>query len=109
MARLPPLWEGPLLRIRVAAAVLWFSGLSLAADVQASINKAVNIPAQGLGPALQTLSKERNIHVVYLAEDVKNRQTAGAIGELTVDEALTKLLEGTGMTYQRIDDETISI
>jgi len=35
--------------------------------------------------------------------------TNGAVGELTADQALTKLLSGTGLVYRYIDDNTISI
>jgi hypothetical protein len=95
--------------VAVAAACLSSVGLALAADVQSSVRETVNIPAQGLGPALQALSRERNIHVVYVAEDVKGRRTQGANGNLLLDDALQQLLNGTGLTYRYIDDATISI
>lgn len=95
----------------VAAAVACLSlvGLSVAADVQASIKKDIRIPAGGLGPALQALSEERRIHVVFISEDVNKLLTKGASGSLTIDEALHQLLNGTGLTFQYIDNETVSI
>jgi len=99
------------MRTVVAAAVacLLGTGLAAAADVHAAIREATKIPAQGLGPALQTLSRDRKIHLVYVAEDVKGRQTQGANGDLRLDEALQQLLQGTGLTYQYIDEATVSI
>jgi len=38
-------------------------GLSVADDVKASIRKPTNIPAEALGPALQTLAKERGFQM----------------------------------------------
>ena len=99
------------MRTIVAAAVacLSLAGLSVAADVQASIKKSISIPAGGLGPALHMLSEERDIHVVFISEDVNKLSTEGARGDLTVDEVLNQLLSGTGLTYQYIDAKTVSI
>lgn len=95
--------------VAVAVACLSVVGLTRADEVKASIKKAINIPAQGLGPALLTLSKERDIHVVLVSEDVSQLRTQGASGELSVDEALQELLEGTGLTFEYLDRETVSI
>jgi iron complex outermembrane receptor protein len=99
------------MRTAVAAAVacLSIASITLAADVQASIRRPVNIPAQGLGPALQALAKERGVHFVFVSEDVENQRTSGAVGNLGLDEALQTLLGGTGLTYQYIDESTVSI
>lgn len=99
------------MRTAVAAAVACalLTGLSVAADVQASIKREVSIPAGGLGPALRALSDERKIHFVFVAGDVHNLRTPGASGSLTIDEALHQLLNGTGLTYRYIDDQTVSI
>lgn len=99
------------MRIVVAMAVACLSIVSLShADaVKASARTSVTIPAQGLGPALQTLSRERDMHVVFISEDVGKRRTQGASGSFTFDEALSRILIGTGLTYQYIDDQTVSI
>lgn len=95
--------------VAAAVACVSFVGLSVGGDVQASIKKSINIPAGGLGPALHTLSEERRIHFVFLAEDVSKLSSKGASGNLTINEALNQLLNGTGLTYQYIDNETVSI
>src|SRR5690606_26627686 len=58
---------------------------------------------------LQTLSQEQRIHIVFISEDVHKLSTEGASGSLTLDEALNRLLQGTGLTYQYIDSETVTI
>jgi len=95
----------------VAAAVACLSivGLSVAADVNASIRKDISIPAQQLGPALEMFSKEADVHLVYFSEDLKAIQTKGVTGELTTTEALTKLLEGTNLAYSYLDEKTLTI
>lgn len=103
--------RGVLMRFSVAMAVacLTMAGLTVAAQAQASIRQPTNIEAQGLAPALRQFAKEREIQLVYRSELVEKRQTGGAAGELTVEEALTQLLSGTGLTFQYLDDKGITI
>ena len=98
------------LSVVVAAVSLSIIGLAVADDVRASIIKRpTNIPAQGLGTALQTLAKDRNFQVVYVSEEVNSLRTKGAVGEFTSEEALKQLLSGTGMTFRYLDDKTVTI
>lgn len=99
------------MRIAVATAVACLTtlGLATAQDVHAAIKRHITIPAQGLGPALRQLAKDRDVQLVYRSEVVGDRQTSGAVGELTFEEALTKLLAGTGLTFQYLDDKAITI
>ena len=99
------------MRLSVCAALLCLSvvGLSFGADAHASIRKTISIPAQGLGPALNAFAKERDLQVVYRSEIVGSLRTGGASGDLTVDEALNQLLNGTGLTYRYVDDKTVTI
>jgi len=95
--------------VAVTAVCCSIAGLSMAAAADASIRKSVSIAAQGLGPALQTLAKEHQLHIVFIAEDVNRLTTRGASGDLTIDEALTRILSGTGLTYQFLEDDTVTI
>src|ERR1700676_2711551 len=97
------------LSIGAAALALCISGQSVADDVSASIRKPTNIPAQDLGPALQTLAKERNFQIVYVSELINVLRTKGASGELTSEEALRRLLNGTGFTFKYLDEKTVTI
>jgi iron complex outermembrane receptor protein len=99
------------MRLGVAVAVVCLSviGLASADDVRASIRRPTNIPAQGLGSALQTLAKDRNFQVVYVSEEVNSLRTKGAVGEFSSEEALKQLLSGTGMTFRYLDDKTVTI
>lgn len=103
--------KGMFMRAMVAVTAMCCSiaGLSMAAAADASIRKSVSIAAQGLGPALQTLAKEHQLHIVFIAEDVNRLTTRGASGDLTIDEALTRILSGTGLTYQFLEDDTVTI
>ena len=97
------------LSVAVAAVCLSVVGLAMADDARAAIRKPTDIPAEGLVPALKQLAHERNLQVVFQTEIVGTAQTHGAAGELTTQEALKQLLEGTNLVYRFLDDKTITI
>jgi outer membrane receptor protein involved in Fe transport len=88
---------------------LFLIGFSTANDASASIRKETNIPAGGLGPALRTLAKDYHFHIVYVTEEVGSTRTQGAVGDFTAEEALKKLLTGTGLTYRYLDGKTVTV
>lgn len=95
--------------ILAAAICLSLVGMSTAAEVKAAVRRTTQIPAQGLGPALQALAKDRGFQVLYRTEVVGDARTAGAAGDLTAVEALTQLLLGTGLTFRYLDDTTVML
>lgn len=97
------------LSVAIAVACLSIAGLSAAADVKAAIRRTTEIPAQGLGPALQMLAKEHGFQIVYVSDEVNSLRTQGASGEMTSEEALTRLLYGTGLTFRSFGDNGVSI
>jgi iron complex outermembrane recepter protein len=99
------------MRISMLAAAVYLSifGVSVAEEVRAAIRKPINIPAQELGSALEALAREGGIQVIYRADIIGGRHTAGAAGDLTPIEALQELLGGTGLTYRYLNDETVTL
>jgi iron complex outermembrane recepter protein len=99
------------MRLSVVAACLSLCliGFATANDAHASIRKDTSIPAEGLGPALNALARDRNFQIVYVTEEIANVRTAGAIGLFTTEEALKRLLVGTGLSYRYLDDKTVTI
>lgn len=93
----------------LAAAVSLSVGLSMAADVQAAIKKRTFIPAQGLGPALRAFAKDHKLQIIYVSEEVATLRTRGVIGDVTSDEALRTLLEGTDLNYRYLDERTVTV
>ena len=93
----------------VVAIVASVVALSASVEAQASIKWPTAIPPQELAPALKRLVHDREFQIIYSSELLAERRTQGAVGELTMDEALTKLLTGTGLTYQYLDEKTVSI
>src|SRR5687768_2862909 len=101
--------SGKIMRASVTALCVALVGLSGAAEAQAAIRRQTHIPAQNLGPALQSLAKEHSFQLVYVSEEVDVLQTQGAVGEFTPEEALTRLLTGTGLTFKYLDEHTVTI
>lgn len=69
--------------------------LPIAAYALAEAPKQVDIPAGELSQALLQLSKQYGADLVYRPEQVHGLRTQGAHGELTTEQAATRLLEGT--------------
>jgi len=99
------------MRIGIIATAVCLSivGLASAEEVKASMRKPTEIPAGGLGAALTALATEFDFQVLYQTELVSHSRTQGASGTFTPDEALVRLLNGTGLTYRYLDEKTVTI
>src|SRR5579871_196365 len=95
--------------VGIAAVCLGAVSLSAANPSSASIVRSINVQPSDLGSALNTFSKQSGLHIVYISEDVGSQQSGGAVGELTLDQALKLLLKGTGLTYRYLDQQTVTI
>jgi iron complex outermembrane receptor protein len=99
------------MRATALAAALCISavGFSATPNALAAIRKDTNIAEQDLGSALRVLERDRSIELIYLSEDVRELRSPGASGDLTSEEALRQLLEGTGLTFRVLDERTVTI
>jgi outer membrane receptor protein involved in Fe transport len=100
------------IRNRVIAAILifLFTGVAAASDGHSeAIKLRTNISAGALGPALRALAQELRFQIVYASREVASLKTLGAVGEFTPDEALQRVLAGTGLTYKYLDGRTVTI
>jgi iron complex outermembrane recepter protein len=97
------------MRISVVATAICLSIFGIAAGADAATRQPTNIAAQELGAALETLARDRDVQIVYRSELVGEHRTAGANGNLTFEEALTQLLNGTGLTFRYLAERAITI
>lgn len=98
------------MRLSVGLALCCLCTAVFAADpAHAALRKDTSIPAEGLGAALQTLANTYDFQVLYKTEVVRGLRTQGAAGSLTSDEALTKVLGGTGLSYKYLDANTVTV
>jgi len=68
-----------------------------------------NIPGGDLNAALGAFSAETGVQIVMSYDAVKGVQSRGVKGDLSPDEALTRLLSNTGFTVQRRPSGAIAI
>jgi len=99
------------MRISVALALLCLSVASIAAGdpARAAISKSTDIPPEELGLALQALARDRDFQLVYRADLVAGHHTDGVHGDFTLGEALSRLLQGSGLTYHYLGDREVTI
>jgi iron complex outermembrane receptor protein len=100
-----------LMRLSVAVALccLCMVSLSHAQTSHAAIRKDLNIPPENLSSALQAVGTTYELQVLYPTQVVGNIRTSGAVGSLTPDDALTKVLSGTGLSYKYLDANTVTV
>lgn len=99
------------MRILVLSVTLLFGTVAFGAtpDAAALMRKPTNLPEEELRLALQTLAIERGFQFVYRADLVSGIKTHGAHGNLTMGEALSQLLQGTGLTFSYLGEKAITI
>ncbi|MGO3843115.1 MAG: TonB-dependent siderophore receptor [Alcaligenes pakistanensis] len=62
---------------------------------------AISIAAQPLAAALEKLGAQAGLQIFYLPEAVKGINAPSVSGSLTADQALSRLLAGTGLEFRR--------
>lgn len=68
-----------------------------------------HIPAQPLNSALMRFASDSNLELLYTADKLRAFQTAGLDGSMTPAQALSQLLQGSGMSYRFVDAGTVTI
>lgn len=83
-------------------------GTGVTANAQEAGQVSFNIPAQPLGSALATFGRQANMQVSVNAAAVRGQSAPAVSGALTSQEALSRLLGGTGLSYH-IDGRTVVV
>jgi len=76
---------------------------------QAEQTRSFAIEAQPLASALARFSEQTGISFAYSTEQVEGIESSGATGELTAEEALQRLLAGTGLEYRFKESGTVTL
>ena len=72
--------------------------LSVAAYAQTNVVRPVSIPAGDLVTALDSLARQSGAQFIYQADQLRGLRTRGVSGSLSTDDALKRLLNGSGFT-----------
>lgn len=93
--------------VAAATAILLTSPLMIAPVAHAQAVTQFDLAAQPLADALRALGAQANINVLFDPPIVAHRQSPAVKAQLTVDEALGRLLEGTGIKHQFLNERTV--
>ncbi|HEU4992767.1 MAG TPA: TonB-dependent receptor [Luteimonas sp.] len=74
---------------------------ALAAQAQTASRARIDIPAGDLATALGELARQSGAQVIFRADQMRGLHTSGVQGELTTDEALQRVLAGSGFAARR--------
>lgn len=88
--------------VTALAAALAFS-VPTAARAQEAAPRSYNIPAQDLGQALRAFAASSGREVVAPGATVAGQRSGAAIGSLTPEQAMARLLAGTGFAFSQVD------
>jgi iron complex outermembrane receptor protein len=79
-------------------------------DAPQEVSRTVfSIPAQPLATALIAFGKQANVQVLTAGCTIARFRSLGAMGEFTAPQALSKLLEGTGLIYEFTEQGTVVV
>jgi TonB-dependent siderophore receptor len=67
-----------------------------------------NLPVQDLAASLESISGKSHVRLMYSPEAVKGISAPALIGQMTPEQALERLLQGTGLTWS-VTDGVIAI
>lgn len=79
-----------------------------AAAAQSAV-QTYRIPAGDLDSALRRYATQARVQLIYTAESVRGKRSPGLSGEHTSAEALQRLLAGSGLQAETINDKTIAL
>src|SRR5690606_36978732 len=90
-----------------ASGVLLLAGAG--AQAQQAIRVAFDLPAQSLADALRAVSKRTDTNILIDRKLIGDRRAPALKAQLTAGEALARLLEGTGLQYRFVDEQTVVV
>ncbi|RAU20319.1 TonB-dependent siderophore receptor [Paramagnetospirillum kuznetsovii] len=70
---------------------------------------SIEIPAQSLSSALETLASQSHSQLLYSADLVRDLKSEAVKGSFTAEEALRKILHGSGLDLRKTADATFTI
>src|ERR1700679_3695396 len=68
-----------------------------------------DIPAQPLARALEAFAEQTGLHLVYLSRIVRNQESYAVTAGLRPQEALSRLLQGTGLRFETLTAHSVRI
>jgi iron complex outermembrane receptor protein len=98
------------IRVVLVRTVVAASLLGAATIIQAqSVTTEFDLPNQPLAESLRAVASRTDSNILFDKELVGRVSVKPLNGQMSRDEALNRLLAGTGLTYRKSDDKTVVI
>jgi iron complex outermembrane recepter protein len=97
------------LRTRVLCCLLAGSPAVAASASGSSFELSTDIPAQPLQQALDVFANSTHLQLVYVSQLVLGKMSRSVAAGVAETDGLSRLLEGTGLTYQFLNSRTVKI
>jgi iron complex outermembrane receptor protein len=98
-----------LLRTLPFCAPLALASPTALAQAAPSATLLVEIPAQPLAQALSALASQTGLQIVYISGLIRDQQSQAIPGGSSVQQALTQLLQGTGLRFEYLTARSVRI
>ena len=101
--------SGVLRTLSICAPVALLDAPATLAQTFEPTSLAADIPARPLAEALAAFARQTGLQLVYVSGVVRNRRSHAAPAGLSTDEALARLLQGTGLRFEYLTPHSIRI
>jgi iron complex outermembrane recepter protein len=97
------------IRSGLARAVLGFMFLSCAAHADGQATVKFSLPSQPLAESLRAVASRTQTNILFDRALVRGLTARALDAELSLDQAMDRLLAGTGLAYRKTDERTVVI
>ena len=98
---------------RIRSAFAWvamgMTFLSCVAYADGQSTVKFNLPSQSLAESLRAVASQTETNILFDRALVRGLTAQALKAELSLDQAMTRLLAGTGLTYRKTDEKTVVI
>jgi iron complex outermembrane receptor protein len=101
--------SGVLRALSICAPVELIDAPAALAEPQQATALAADIPAQPLAQALAAFARQTGLQLVYVSGVVRGQRSHAVSAGLGADEALARVLEGTGLKFEYLTSRSIRI
>jgi iron complex outermembrane recepter protein len=101
-----PLIAALMMTTAIVGGVVAVAGTAFA---QSAAQPSFSVPAGPLNRALTTFGRQAGLQVTYLASIAAGKNSPGVSGPLSREQALARILQGTGLTYSFTNPTTVTI
>jgi outer membrane receptor protein involved in Fe transport len=101
--------SGVLRGLSICAPVALLDVTATLAQASESTSFVADIPAQPLAQALAAFARHTGLQLVYVSSVIRDQRSQAVTAGLKVDEALARLLQGTGLHFEHLTPRSIRI